>query len=159
MKNLYLLISLSCLCCALMGCSKSSNIHPVVQPQSSFSFTAGDSSISYPVNLVYLQDVTATHTTLIAGQYQDTSSKKGSVSFRLLSDTTGRFRGDSLLVTYTDGKGNVFYNTADSGNYVEVDKFPKVYNGVVTGSFSVKVAGNAGSIQFSRGSFIAIYQY
>jgi hypothetical protein len=120
---------------------------------------AGDSSISYPVNLVYIQNVTNTHTTRISGQYQDTSSKKGSLSFRLIGDTTGRYGGDSLFVTYTDGKGGVYYNTGDPSNYLQVDKFPKTYNGVVTGSFAVKVSNGAGSIQFSQGIFVAIYQY
>jgi hypothetical protein len=158
MKNLHLLISLSLLCGVLYACSKSSGGNPIVQPTSSFHFIAGDSSLSYPVNLVYIQDVTNTHTTRISGQFQDTSSKKGSLSFRLIGDTTGRYGGDSLLVTYTDGKGSVYYNTADASNYVQVDKFPKIYNGVVTGSFGVKVSNGSGSIQFSQGVFIAIYQ-
>ena len=160
MKNAPLLISiiLMCLCGILFACSKSSSGNPVVQPTSSFTFAAGDSLISYPVNLVYIQDVTSTRTTLVSGQYQDTSSKKGSISFRLIGDTTGRYRGDSLLVTYTDGKGSIFYNTNDSTNFVQVDKFPKTYNGVVSGSFSVKVSGSPGSIQFTKGSFVAIYQ-
>jgi hypothetical protein len=157
MKNT-LLLSLSLLCGILSACKKSSGGSPVIQPTSSFSFMAGDSSISYPINLVYIQDVTSTQTTLISGQYADTSSKKGSLSFRLLGDSTGRFRGDSLLVTYTDGTGSVYYNTSDSTNYVQVNKFPKVYNGIVIGNFNVKVANPSGSIVFSKGSFVAIYQ-
>jgi hypothetical protein len=154
-----LLISLSLLCVILYACKKSSSSNLAIQPTSSLNFVAGDSMIRYPVNLVYIQDVTSTHTTLISGQYQDTSSKKGSLSFRLLGDTTGRYGGDSLLVTYTDGKGSTFYNTGDAANYVQVDKFPKTYNGVVTGNFNVKVANGSGSIQFTGGSFVAIYQY
>jgi hypothetical protein len=141
-----------------LACSKSNSKNPVIAPTSSFTFSTGDSLISYPVNLVYIQDVTSTHTTLISGQYPDTASKKGSISFRLIGDTTGRYRADSLLVTYTDGKGNVFYNTSDSTNYVQVDKFPKTYNGVVNGSFHLKVSNSSGSIQFSNGNFVAIYQ-
>jgi hypothetical protein len=160
MKNRLPLISLLCLFYALfiVACSKSSNSNPVVAPTSSFTFSAGDSLISYPVNLVYLQDVTNRHTTLISGQYPDTSSKKGSLSFRLIGDTTGRYRSDSLLVTYTDAKGKTYYNTGDSTNYVQVDKFPKTYNGVVNGNFSVSVSNSSGSIQFSKGSFVAIFQ-
>ena len=77
---------------------------------------------------------------------------------RLIGDTTGLFKGDSLLVTYTDGKGNVYYNTKDSANYVQVDKYPKTYNGVVSGSFSFAVSNSAGVLRFSNGSIIAIYQ-
>jgi hypothetical protein len=158
MKNATQLTSLLLLCGILYACKKSGDGSPVVNPSSSFTFTAGDSLISYPVNLVYIQDVTITQTTLISGQYQDTSSKKGSLSFRLIGDTTGRYRGDSLLVTYTDGTGSIFYNTGDSTNYVQVDKFPKTYNGVVSGSFNVKVANSSGNVQFSKGSFVAVYQ-
>lgn len=160
MKNRLSLTSLLLLFYVLftLACSKSSSSNPIVAPTSSFTFSAGDSLISYPVNLVYIQDVTSTHTTLISGQYPDTSAKKGSLSFRLIGDTTGRYRADSLLVTYTDGKGNIYYNTNDNTNYVQVDKFPKTYNGVVNGNFNVKVSNSSGSIQFSNGSFVAIYQ-
>lgn len=108
--------------------------------------------------MAYTQEVGSTHTTLISGQYADTSSKKGSLSIRILSDTTGRFKGDSLLVTYTDGKGNVFYNTKDDNNFVQLDKFPKTYNGVVSGNFSFVVSGTPGSVRFTNGSIVAIYQ-
>jgi hypothetical protein len=142
----------------LTACNKSSHNLPPLTPSSSLSFKAGDSLLTYPVNLVYIQDVDSIHTTLISGEYQDTASKKGSLSLRLIGDTTGRFKGSVLLVTYTDGNGKLYYNTSDTTNYVQVDKFPKTYNGVVVGSFSMRVSGDAGSLLFSNGSFSAIYQ-
>jgi hypothetical protein len=122
------------------------------------SFSVNDSAITYPVDLAYIQDVDSTHTTLISAQYPDTSSKQGSLGIRLLSDTTGRFTGGNALVTYTDGNGNVYYNNGDSTNYVQIDKYPKTYNGVVSGSFAVMVSGSAGSIRLINGSIIALYQ-
>jgi hypothetical protein len=41
---------------------------------------------------------------------------------------------------------------------VQIDKFPKTYNGVVSGSFAMTVTGSAGSIHLTNGSIIAIYQ-
>jgi len=147
------------LCFAVYACGKSSNGPSTpAAPKSSISVSAGDSLLTYPINMVYSQQVNTTNTTLISGQFADTSSKKGSLSIRIIGDTTGRYKGDSLFVTYTDGKGDVYYNTADSTNYVQVDKFPKTYNGVVSGSFSFAVSSSAGSIRFSNGSIIAIYQ-
>jgi hypothetical protein len=147
------------LCFAFYACGKSSNGPSTpAAPKSSISVSAGDSLLTYPINMVFTQEVNTTNTTLISGQYADTSSKKGSLGIRLIGDTTGRFKGDSLFVTYTDGKGNVYYNTADSTNYVQVDKFPKTYNGVVSGSFSFAVSSSAGSVRFSNGSIVAIYQ-
>ena len=151
--------SLLFLCLAVYACGKSSNGPSTpAAPKSSISVSAGDSLLTYPINMAYSQEVNTTQTTLISGQFADTSSKKGSLSIRLIGDTTGRFKGDSLFVTYTDGKGNVYYNTTDNTNYVQVDKFPKTYNGVVSGSFSFAVSSSAGSIRFSNGSIIAIYQ-
>jgi len=159
MKNRPLLISLSLGYCLLAACTKSSPASAVqVAPKSSITGSINDSLLHYPVNLVYIQDVDTTHTTLISGEYADTSSKKGSLAMRLRGDTTGRFSGSSLLVTYTDGLGGVYYNTTDTTNYVQIDKYPKTYNGVVSGSFSFTVAGNAGSLKFTNGSIIAIYQ-
>jgi hypothetical protein len=159
MKNGPPLKSLLFLCLAIYACGKSSNGPSTpTAPQSSIAVKAGDSLITYSINLAYTQEVNNTHTTLISGQYADTSVKKGSLSIRLLGDTTGRFKGDSLLVTYTDGKGNIYYNTKDNTNFVQVDKFPKTYNGVVSGSFSFVVSSSAGSVKFSNGSIIAIYQ-
>ena len=157
MKNTPLLLSILFLGSILFACKKSGG-NDSSNPSSSFTFSANDSMISFPVNLVYIQDVYDVHTTLISGQYKDTSTRKGNISFRLIGDTTGRYHGDSLLVTYTNAAGNIYYNTSDSTNFVLVNKFEKKYNGIVSGSFNLKVSNAAGSIQFSQGNFTALYQ-
>jgi hypothetical protein len=157
MKRTPLLLSIVSIFGMLIACNKGDG-NPLSTPSSSFTFSANDSLLSFPVNLAYIQDVYNVHTTLISGQYKDTSSKKGSISFRLIGDTTGRYSGDSLLVTYTNAAGNIYYNTSDPSNFVLVDKFEKKYNGAVSGSFYMKVANSSGSIQFSQGSFTALYQ-
>jgi hypothetical protein len=160
MKNGPLLRSLLvlCLCYYMASCSKSSHAASASTPVTMLSFSANDSSIIYPIDLAYIQDVDSTHTTLISAQYADTSVKQGSLGIRVLGDTTGKFTGGNLLATYTDGNGNVYYNTGDSTNYVQIDKYPKTYNGVVSGSFAVTVSGSAGSIHLTNGSIIALYQ-
>jgi hypothetical protein len=141
----------------MTACSK--NNHPASPAATtSIYFTINDSTVSYPVNLAYIQDVDSLQTTLISGQFPDTASKQGSLAIRFLSDTTGRFQGSNLLVTYTDGLGNVYYNSGDSSNYVQVDKYPKSYDGVVSGSFSIIMTGEAGTVTLSKGSIIALYQ-
>lgn len=157
MKNWPLLVFLI-LSCSLASCSKSSHSPASAALNSSISFSSNDSVIVYPLDLAYIQDVDSVHTTLISAQYPDTSVRKGSLGIRILSDTTGLFRSSRLLVTYTDGKGNVYYNNSDTTNYVEIDKYPKTYNGVVSGSFAITVTGTAGTIQLVKGSIIALYQ-
>jgi len=115
--------------------------------------------IIYPLVLAYTQDVDSTHTTLISAQYPDSLAKKGSLGIRVMSDTAGRFKGSSLLVAYMDGNSNMYYNnTADSTSYVELDKYSRTYNGIVSGSFAVTVTGPAGTIHLVNGSIIALYQ-
>jgi len=159
MKNDPLLTSFVLILCGLAACKKSSHGPAApATPASNIAVRAGDSLLHYTVNLVYVQDVDSTHTTLISGEYADTSTQKGSLAIRLPGDTTGRFTGASLHITYTDGNGNLYYNTPDTTNYVQLDKYPKEYNGVVSGSFSFAATGSAGSLKFSNGTIIAIYQ-
>jgi hypothetical protein len=157
MKNGPALKSLLFLCFSLAACSKSSHV-PSSAPVSSISFEANDSTIAFPVGTVYIQNVDSTHTTLIEGQYPDSSTKQGSLAIRLIGDTAQRFRGDSLLATYVDGAGNSYTNTGDSADFVLINTYPKSYNGVVTGSFALTVTGAAGTIRFSNGSIVAIFQ-
>lgn len=159
MKSRPLLTSIICLCISLAACTKSSHEAATpAAPTSSIFFTINDSIVNYPENLAFIQDVDSVHTTLISGQFPDTASKRGSLAIRVLGDTTGRFNGSDLLVTYTDAVGNVYYNSADTTNYVELDKYPKTYNGVVSGSFSIIVTGQAGTLTLAGGSIIALYQ-
>jgi len=141
----------------MLACNKSDKLTPLL-PSSSFSFSANGSQISFPVNQAFTEDVYDTHTTLITGQYQDTSSMKGSISIRVFGDTTGNFHGDSLLVTYVSSSGKQYYNTGDGGNVVTIDKYVKKYNGAVSGSFTVTVANGSESIRLDQGIFTALYQ-
>jgi hypothetical protein len=141
MKNITLLTNILLLYVAFAGCGKSEGLKPI-KDLSSFNFSANDKAQSFPVNLAYIQDVLDVHTTLITGQNADTSSKPGSISIRVIGDTTGHFGGDSLLVTYTDTTGAIYYNTHDNGNFVQIDKFT---NGQDT-------------IRLTQGVFTAYYQ-
>ena len=154
MKNGFLLIILLLAGLFIESCSKSGTL-PNISP---ISFTANDSSVSFPVGKVYIEDVLNLQTTALIGQYADTSNNPGNISIRVLSDTTGRFSGDSLLVTYTNNYGTVFTNFIDSSSYMKIDKFPKTPNGTVTGSFSVTVVNGNDTLKLSKGIFTAVYQ-
>ena len=159
MKNSPELRSIVLLSIILVACGKSGQGPAIAAtPYSTVSVSVNDSLLHYTVNLVYMQDVGSTHTTLISAEYADTSGKKGSLAIRLPGDTTGRFSGNDLHITYTDGKGNEYYNTADTTNYVQLDKYPKTDKGIVSGQFSFVATGGAKSVKFSNGSIVAIFQ-
>ena len=154
MKNSFLLLIFLLAGLLFESCSKTGTL----QDNSSISFTANDSSVIFPVAKVFIEDVLNLKTTAVVGQYADTSNNPGNISIRVLSDTTGRFSGDSLLVSYTNSYGTVFNNINDSSSYVEIDKFPKTASGTVTGSFSIIVANANDTLKLLRGIFTANYQ-
>ncbi|HZE85113.1 MAG TPA: hypothetical protein VE035_12445 [Puia sp.] len=157
MKNNLLLTSILLLCVYLIACSKSNGKSaPVVG--SSVSFSANDSFINFPLGTVFIQDVYNVHTTLITGQFADSSSKKGSLSIRLIGDTTGRYHGDSIQVTYINATGAIWINTKDTSNFVQINTFAKTANGHVNGGFNCKVFNGKDSILLSNGTLIALYQ-
>jgi hypothetical protein len=131
MKNI-LLISIIALGDVMPACNKGDKLTPLL-PSSSFTFSAGDSLINFSINKASIEDVYNTHTTLITGQYEDTSSRKGS-------------------------SGKQYYNTKDSDNAVTIDKYVKKYNGTVSGSFTIRVANGPESIRLNQGIFSALYQ-
>ena len=157
MKNRFLLITALAVGLLFYSCSKSNAGLNPINP-SSINFTANDSLVSFPVSNIFLEDVLNVKTTVFIGQYPDSLNKLTNISIRVIGDTTGRFSNDSLLVTYTNSQGIVFTNTGDSSNYVQIAKFPKTANGIVTGTFSVNMANAKDTIKLLKGTFTALYQ-
>lgn len=157
MKNSQLLLTIMSLSMLVAACSKGSD-QTGSQPISSFYFTANDTLVIYTVNEATIEDIYSLKTTLITGQYADTSSKQGSLSIRVLGDTTGRYAGDSLMVTYMNAAGTLYYNTQDPANYVVIDRYEKKYNGMVSGQFALKLTDGVHTINCTNGAFKSLYQ-
>lgn len=103
------------------------------------STTNGSQTLRFPTVVVAVQEVDTLHSTLISGQYSDTSTLQGSISIRVIGDTTGTYTGSKLLVTYVDGLGNAYESQGDSTDQVIITRFSKQANGEVTGSFHIDV--------------------
>ncbi|HMH20827.1 MAG TPA: hypothetical protein VK563_03580 [Puia sp.] len=157
MKNTALLTSILLLCACFIACSKGNDkLTPTLR--SSVTFSAKDSFINFPVGIVFIQDVVNVHTTLISGKYEDSSSRRGNISIRVIGDTTGRYHGDSVQLTYTNAAGTIWTNTKDTGNFVQINTFAKTADGLVNGAFRCKVYNGKDSILLSNGALVAFYQ-
>lgn len=158
-KNLVRVVPLLLvICCYTLACKK--NHSGAITPSLSFeatSQTSGSLAIHFPTVVVAVQEVDTLHSTLISGQYADTSSLLGSLSIRVIGDTTGIYTGNSLLVTYVDGQGNTYENSGDSTDNVTITRFSKASGGLVTGSFNLTVTGTAGTLVLDGGSFTAAF--
>jgi hypothetical protein len=155
-KSLVRVIPLLVLVCYAFACKKHSS-SSTITPSLSFtatSQTSGSTVLHFPNVVVAVQEVDTLHSTLISGQYADTSSLTGSLSIRVIGDTTGTFTASSVLVTYVDGQGNIYNSSGDSTDKVTITNFSKAAGGLVDGSFYLTVTGTPGSLLLT-GNFTA----
>ncbi len=148
---------------ALPACKKSSHSSSALVTTLSFQATNQSMSVGSPANILFpvvqaaVQEVDTLHTTVIAGQYSDTSSLTGDISIHIIGDTTGTFTGSKVLATYEDALGNSYNSSGDSTDKVTITRFSKLDEGPVTGSFSLTVSGSAGTLTLSNGQFTASF--
>ncbi len=140
------------------GCTKGNGELSAQSNYTAFSFSANDTMVSFPSTQVFIQDVLNLQTTVFIGQYADTVNTPGNISIRVIGDTTGRYAGDSLLVTYTNSLGIEYNNTTDSSNYVQIDTFPKIINAAVKGRFNLNVVNGSDTIKLVNGVFTTLFQ-
>lgn len=145
--------------CLVLACSKSNDGNNN-QFTASLSFQAGTGIVQYPRASVTTESINNVTTTLITGQYADTSSKQGSISIRVIGDSTLQYKTPNVLVTFTDSTGRTWTNTADTTNTVSIYRFDKTPNGQVHGSFSCTVTNQQGNrLLLDKGNFTAPYAY
>jgi hypothetical protein len=158
MKFAPVLVICGLACWTFFSCTKGNGGLSPQPNYTSFSFSANDTLVSFPSTQVFIQDVLNLQTTVFIGQYADTVATPGNISIRIIGDTTGRYTGDSLLVTYTNGLGIQYSNTADSSNYVQIDTFPKKINAAVKGKFNLNVVNGSDTIKLVNGVFTTLFQ-
>jgi hypothetical protein len=148
---------------ALPSCKKSSTSPSALVTSLSFSVTGplihqnNIPVIEFPAVQAAVQEVDTLHTTVITGQYTDTSTLMGGISIHVIGDTTGTFTGSNVLATYTDASGNTYNSAGDSTDKVTITRFSKLDEGPVTGSFNLIVSGSAGTLTLINGQFTASF--
>ena len=143
--------------CVLLACKKSQTTG---QLPSAISFQTTSTiqpitpvAVHFPVNVVAVQQVDTLNTTLISGSFGDTSTRTGSINIHVIGDTTLTYTGSKVLVTYVDSSGYTYNSAGDSSDVVQITRFPKTENGIVTGTFKVTVSGTNGSLMLTGGAF------
>lgn len=153
-KSLVRVVPLLFVICLVFACKKHASTGSITPSLSitATSQTSGSTAIHFPKVVVAVQMVDTLHSTLISGQYADTT--KGSISIRVIGDTTGTFSGNAVLVTYVDGNGNSYNSSGASTDKVTITTFSKKAGGLVAGSFYLTVTGTPGTLMLA-GQFTA----
>lgn len=148
LKNLFSIPFIVVIAAVLMHCSKQGAAVPIETPPPppqplAISFKQDSVFINLAITSCRKENVGTYKTTAIEAKYPDSTVRKNSLIIRVTGDSARAYSNTEILATYTDSLGVMFSNTiADTVNKVNLTKVEKKKNGLVTGSFTIKVSNS-----------------
>jgi hypothetical protein len=146
------------------ACSKQNNI-PITEPPvpviTQLSFTQDSIPLTFAITEARKENVGNLFTTAIEGKYPDSTIRKNNIIIRLTGDSARAYANTEILVSYTDSAGITFSNqTADTVNKAVITKMEKKKNGIVEGSFTIRVSNTPKTKMYllKNGRFTAIFE-
>lgn len=147
LKNLFSVPLIFLLAAAFMYCSKQDVLVPIEETPppapSSISFKQDTLPVTLSVTTARKENVGSYKTTAIEGKYPDSTIRKSNLIVRITGDSARMYSNTEILATYTDSTGTMFSNSvSDTINKVVITKMEKKKNGLVEGSFTIKVSNS-----------------
>lgn len=148
LKNLFSIPFIIVVSAVLMHCSKQGAAVPIETPPPppqplAITFKQDSVFINLSITSCRKENVGTFKTTAIEAKYPDTTVRKNNLIIRITGDSARSYSNTEILATYTDSLGVMFSNTiADTSNKVNITKLEKKKNGLVAGSFTLKVSNS-----------------
>jgi hypothetical protein len=147
LKNLFTIPLIFLLAAFFMYCSKQEALIPIEETPppapAAISFKQDTLPVTLSVTTARKENVGAFKTTAIEGKYPDSIIRKNSLIIRVTGDSARLYSNTEILATYTDSAGAMFSNTiSDTVNKVTITKMEKKKEGIVEGSFTIKVSNS-----------------
>jgi hypothetical protein len=147
MKNLFSVPIIFLLAAVCMHCSKQNAVTPIEQPPvipaSSVSFKQDTLPLTLSVTTARKEIINSLISTAIEAKMPDSTAKKNSLIIRVMADSARAYSNTEILASYTDSTGIVFSNIiSDTLNKVIITKLEKKKNGLVQGSFTIRVSNS-----------------
>ena len=148
----------------ITACSKQNNIIVTAPPDpavTQVSFIQDTIHLTFAVTTARKENVGSLFTTAIEAKYPDSSIRKNNIIIRVTGDSARAYSNTEILVSYTDSAGMICSNqTADTINKVVITKMEKKKNGVVEGSFTIKVSNSPKTKMYllKNGRFTAVFE-
>jgi len=146
MNKLILPITACFLICVFNSCEKQDALAPVIKEeprQQYINFKEDSIFVNLSVTKARKESIGSISTTAIEGRMPDSIGKKYSLIIRVTGDSARSYSLAEVLATYTDSLGFTYSNSiADTLNKVNLVKLEKKRNGLVEGSFTIRVSNS-----------------
>ena len=147
MKRRILLIASALFCIHLFdSCSKEDALSPVINETPkplSISFQEDSIAIYLPITAARAESIGSVSATDIEGKLPDSVTRKNNIIIRVTGDSARVYSKTEVLVNYTDSTGTTYAsNSADTINKVILTRVEKKKNGLVEGSFTIRVSNS-----------------
>lgn len=147
LKNLFSVPLIFLIAAGCMYCSKQDALTPIEETPapapSAISFKQDTLPVTLSLTTVRKENVGSYKTTAIEGKFPDSTVRKNNLIIRVTGDSARAYSNTEILATYTDSTGTMFSNTvSDTVNKVTITKMEKKKNGLVEGSFTIKVSNS-----------------
>jgi hypothetical protein len=144
MKNLFSAIFYVIAITGLVYCSKKGNLPPeTTTPTSTISFKQDTVPVILSITAARKEKVGSLNVTTIEGKLPDSVLRKNNLIIRVTGDSARVYNNTEILVSYTDSLGVAYANAiADTINKVNITKMEKKKDGLVEGSFTIRVSNS-----------------
>lgn len=147
LKNLFTIPFIVVAAVSLMYCTKEAPLVPIETPPApqpvAISFKQDTIPVTLSVSTSRKENVGTYKVTAIEAKYPDSTIRKNSLIIRVTGDSARAYSNTEILATYTDAAGVMFSNvTSDTANKVTITKLEKKKDGLVQGSFTIKVSNS-----------------
>jgi hypothetical protein len=146
LKNHFSIFLLCTIVTILMCCSKQDTlISPQQTPlqQLYISFKQDTLPLTLSVTTARKENVGTLINTALEGKFPDSTIRKINLIIRVIGDSERAYSNFEILAGYTDSLGVMYANTiTDTINKVRITKMEKKKNGVVEGSFTIRVSNS-----------------
>ena len=126
------------------SCTKQETLVPLPEPEiklSYISFKQDTIPVTLSVTTARKENVGSLYTTTIEGKLPDTILRKNNLIIRVTGDSARAYNNTEIFASYTDSLGITYANAiADTLNKVSITKLQKIKQGIVEGSFTIRVS-------------------
>ncbi len=147
LKNLFTIPFILLVAAVFMYCSKQDALTamepPPAVPPLAISFKQDTLPVTLSVTAARKEKIGSLFTTAIEAKFPDSTVKKTNLIIRVTGDSARPYLNTEILASYTDSAGVMFSNTvADTINKVTITKMEKKKDGMLQGSFTIRVSNS-----------------
>ena len=147
LKNLFTIPVILLTAVAFMYCSKNDTLTAIEEPPLSKDFSISFKQDTLPVTLSVTasrrEKIGSISAIAVEAKYPDSTVRKTNLIIRVTGDSARNYSHTEILAAYTDSLGVMYSNSvSDTINKVSITKMEKKKDGLVEGSFTIRVSNS-----------------